>query len=374
MRRAIVLWAACATLALAACRPPLRVVVTEPPPVPTATPTPTTFDAVIRVALGDAGTAEARAGLEAVQAALSAANAGNLCNGRVRVTATALSLPRDAEAPGALNAARDAAFKLAKDDTTWLLITDADNGIVRVLLPELGVAAEQPIPIVGLSASAIGFTKPAEAAEPELYYPIGRPSLLRFAPDEATRAAALATWAVANGVREVAVIEDARRPGATAAVIAALGPLSVTMRGAPTPTMTATITRTNPGLVVYAGERATEAGQLLAGLRAAGYRGAFAGGAALGAPGFEVAAGAAAEGALMAEATSTTVERISQATKLAVTALGKVCADPSREAFRKALMASKDVGGVSLSAMGDVSPLPLRVLRRSSGAWVPVAR
>lgn len=349
---------------LAACRPPLRVPPNEIPP-PTSTPDPAVTWRV-------AAPADV---IAAIKAAVDAENGGALCDGKARLSVSAIAMPLDSDPPAAQRAVRDAALEAARDDRTWLLITTADSAAVRILLPELGVAHDDPIPVVGLGATAPGLTGPGNASEPDLYYPIGRPNFLRLTADDGARAEALAAYAASAGLRAVAVVGDARRPDVMDTIATRLKPLTVALQAAYAPTATATaILKASPDLVYFAGERGSEAGALAAALRAAGYPGRFAGGPALLAPGFIEAAGPAAEGALTADAAASPVARAGDAAVAALSAVKGVCATPSRDAFRRALVTPRDLavasGKLSIAASGDVQPMPVAVLRRVGNGWM----
>jgi ABC-type branched-subunit amino acid transport system substrate-binding protein len=148
-------------------------------------------------------------------------------------------------------------------------------------------------------------------------------------------------------------------------------------------------------LIYYAGENGPAAGSLLKALRAAGYTGRFAGGAALLSAGFLAAAGSAAENALTADAPapssadgfggaylkrfqaapSALAGRAWDAAKAALAATARICATPERDAFRKAFMSTRDFAGASgawsLQANGDARPAPLVIVARSGPAWIP---
>lgn len=380
-------------LALAACRPPLRVPPNE------ATPAPTPYNPTVRwrIAAGEPGSPGAQEVLNAVQLAVDEGTlSGSLCAGKVKIELVPESMPIESSAPGALARVRDAAFALSADAQAWLFITSADSGALRVILPEAGVAGEDPIPVVGLSAAAIGLTQPGNASEPDAYYPIGRPNFARLAADDGARAARFAEWAAGKGIRSATVVFDPQRPEIGDAVAVGLKPLSIDARRAldAPETVARALAAARPELIYYAGENGPAAGALLKALRAAGYTGRFAGGAALLSGGFLAAAGTAAEGALSSDAPapgaadgfgaayqkrfqsapSALAGRAWDAAKAALAATAKICAAPERDAFRKAFMGTRDFAGASgswsLESNGDARPLPLVVLARSGAAWV----
>ncbi len=385
--------AALGMLALAACRPPLRVPPNE------ATPVPTPYNPTVRwrIAAGEPGSPGAQEILNAVQLALDEGTlSGSLCAGKVKIELTTEPMPVESSGAGALARVRDAAFALSADARAWLFITTADSAALRVILPEAGVAGEEPIPVVGLAAAAIGLTQPGNASEPEAYFPIGRPSFARLAADDGTRAARFAEWAAGKGIRSVTVIFDPQRPEIGDAIATRLKPLSIDARkalDAPEAVARALVTA-RPEMVYYAGENGPAAGALLKALRAAGFTGRFAGGAALLSAGFLAAAGTAAEGALTTDAPAPGVAdgfgaayqkrfqtapsalagRAWDAAKAALAATAKICATPERDAFRKAFMSTRDFAGAfgswSLEPNGDARPVLLAVVARSGAAWV----
>lgn len=362
VRDAITLAAVCAAV-LTACGAPLPL----PPndiPQPTLTPD---LDVTWRVAAPADVVAAVRATVDAEQG-------GVLCGGKVRLRVNASTMPLDSDPPTALRAVTDAAMEAAGDNRTWLLMTSADSAAMRVLLPQLGVAAENPIPIIGLGATASGLTGPGNGSEPDLYYPKGYPSFLRLTADDGARAEALARFISGAGLRTVAVIGDANRSEVMDAISARLKPLTVTLQTSFAPTATAAaIIRANPELVYFAGERGSEAGALVSTLRAAGYPGRFTGGPALLASGFADAAGVAAEGALTADTTTRLVTRAGDAAAAALGALKAVCADPGRDVFRRALLSPRylttSFGTLTVTASGDVRPMPVAVLVRAGTVW-----
>jgi len=379
-------------MALAACRPPLRVPPNE------ATPVPTPYNPIVRwrIAAGEPGSPAAQEVINAVQLAVDEGTlSGSLCAGKVKVELVPDSMPIESIGPGALARVRDAAFALSADARAWLFITTADSTALRVILPEAGVAGEDPIPVVGLSAGAIGLTQPGNASEPDMYYPIGRPNFARLAADDGARAARFAAWAAGKGIRSATVVFDPPRPEIGDAIATRLKPLSIDASralGAPE-TLARALVTAQPELVYYAGENGPAAGALLKALRAAGYTGGFAGGAALLSAGFLGAAGPAAEGALSTDAPapatatgfgaayqkrfqvapSAIAGRAWDAAKSALAATASICATPERDAFRKAFMGTRDFAGASglwsLQPNGDAQPVPLVVVARSSPAW-----
>jgi ABC-type branched-subunit amino acid transport system substrate-binding protein len=380
--------------ALAACRPPLRVPPNE------ATPVPTPYNPVVRwrVAAGEPGSPSALEVFNAVQLALDEGTlSGSLCAGKVKIELVPESMPVDSSAPGALGRVREAALGLSADAQAWLFITTADSAALRVILPVAGVAGEDPIPVFGLSAGAIGLTQPGNASEPDVYSPIGRPNFARLAADDGARAARFAEWAAGKGIRNATVVFDPQRPEVGDAIATRLKPLSVAARHAldAPETLARALVTARPELIYYAGENGPVAGALLKALKAAGYTGRFAGGAALLSAGFLAAAGSAAEGALTTDgpvpgttegfgaayqrrfqvAPSALAGRAWDAAKAALAATAKICATPERDAFRKAFMSTRDFAGASgarsLSANGDAQPMPLVVVARSGNAWVP---
>ncbi len=384
--------------ALAACRPPLRV----PPSEATPESRPTNAEVNWRIAAGDPASPGAQAVMNALQLALEENNGGSLCAGKVRISIVAQPMPVESDPPAALRGVREAAFALAKDSQSWLMITSADSAAVRVILPEAGAAGGEPIPVIGLSAAAIGLTQPGNASEPEMYYPIGRPNFIRLTADDGARASVMALWAVSKGAQTVAVIGDARRPEITDAIAARLKPLAVKLQRsvgtAETVGATAAIARdvvtANPDLVYFGGESGTAGGQFAAALRTAGYRGRLGGGQALLSLSFAAAAGAAAEGALTTEspmpsgpfaanfekrfrvAPTALASRAYDAAKAAFAATQRVCETPTRDAFRRALLATKHFAGASgtwsVAPNGDTQPAPVVVVGYAGGAWAPV--
>lgn len=381
--------AALGALALAACRPPLRV----PPNEATPTPKPDNPTVRWRIAAGEAGSPGAQEVINAVRLAVDDGTlSGSLCAGKVKIELAAESMPIDSTAPGALTRVRAAAFALAADAQAWLFITSADSAALRTILPEAGVAGEDPIPVVGLSAAAIGLTQPGNASEPDLYYPIGRPNFARLAADDGARAARVAEWATGKGLRSATLVFDPQRPEAGDAIATRLAPLAVDARrplDAPEAASLA-LAAARPELIYYAGENGPAAGALLKSLRAAGFAGRFAGGAALLSAGFLETAGAAAGGVVTADAPAPTTDsgfgadylkrfqtapsalagRAWEAAKAALAATAGVCATPERDAFRRAFMAGK-TGAWSLAANGDAQPMPLVAVTRSGDAWIP---
>ncbi len=385
--------AALGMLTLAACRPPLRVPPNE------ATPAPTPYNPTVRwrIAAGAPGEPAAQEVLNAVQLAVDEGTlSGSLCAGKVKIELVSDSMPIESSANSALARVRDAAFSLAADDRAWLFITSADSGALRVILPEAGVAGEDPIPIVGLSAAAIGLTQPGNASEPDAYYPIGRPNFARLAADDGARAARFAEWAAGKGIRSATVVFDPQRPEIGDTVAVRLKPLVIDARRAlDAPEAAArALSTARPELIYYAGESGPAAGARLKALRTAGYTGRFAGGAALLSAGFLAAAGTAAEGALASDAPapgatdgfgaayqkrfqaapSAMAGRAWDAAKAALAATAKICATPERDAFRKAFMSTRDFAGAfgswSLEPNGDARPVPLVMVARSGAAWV----
>lgn len=385
--------AALGMLALAACRPPLRVPPNE------ATPVPTPYNPTVRwrIAAGEPGSPAAQEVFNAVQLALDEGTlSGSLCAGKVKIELVPESMPNESSGSGALGRIRDAAFALSADAQAWLFITSADSGALRVILPEAGVAGEDPIPVVGLSAAAIGLTQPGNASEPEAYYPIGRPNFARLAADDGARAARFAEWAAGKGIRSATIVFDPQRPEIGDAIAVRLKPLVIDARRAlDAPEVSARALATaKPELIYYAGENGPAAGNLLKALRSAGYTGRFAGGAALLSAGFLAAAGSAAEGALTTDAPapsssdgfgaayqkrfqatpSAMAGRAWDAAKAALAATAKICATPERDAFRKAFMSTRDFAGASgawsLQPNGDAQPIPLVMVARSGANWV----
>lgn len=385
--------AALGMLALTACRPPLRI----PPNELAPTPKPPNPIVRWRIAGGEPGSPGAQEILNAVQLAVDDGTlSGSLCAGKVKIELVPESMPIESSASGALARVRDAAFSLAADDRAWLFITTADSAALRVILPEAGVAGEDPIPVVGLSAAAIGLTQPGNASEPDAYSPIGRPNFARLAADDGARAARFAEWAAGQGIRSAAVVFDPQRPEIGDAIAVRLKPLSIDARRALDAPETAAraLAAARPELIYYAGEGGPAAGALLKSLKAAGYTGRFAGGAALLSAGFVAAAGTAAEGALTTDAPapgstdgfgaafqkrfqsapSAVAGRAWDAAKAALAATAKICATPERDAFRKAFMGTRDFAGASgawsLQPNGDSRPAPVVVVARSGAAWV----
>jgi ABC-type branched-subunit amino acid transport system substrate-binding protein len=385
--------AALGMLALTACRPPLRV----PPNELAPTPKPPNPIVRWRIAAGEPGSPGAQEILNAVQLVVDDGTlSGSLCAGKVKIELVPESMPVESSVSGALARVRDAAFRLAADEQAWLFITTADSAALRVILPEAGVAGEDPIPVVGLSAAAIGLTQPGNASEPEAYSPIGRPSFARLAADDGVRAARFAEWAAGKGIRSATVVFDPQRPEIGDAIAARLKPLAVdARRSLDTPeTVARALATARPEMIYYAGENGPVAGGLLKALRAAGYAGRFTGGAALLSAGFVAAAGSAAEGALTTDAPalgasegfgaayqkrfqaapSAVAGRAWDAAKAALAATAKICATPERDAFRKAFVGTRDFAGASgawsLQPNGDARPMPLVVVARSGAAWV----
>ncbi|MEO6060859.1 MAG: hypothetical protein ABIQ99_02850 [Thermoflexales bacterium] len=384
--------AALGALAFAACRPPLRV----PPNEATPAPTPGNPSVRWRIAAGEPGSPSAQEVLNAVQLAVDdGTQSGSLCAGKVKIELVPDSMPIESSGPGALARVRDTAFALSADAQAWLFITTADSAALRVILPEAGVAGEDPIPVVGLSAAAIGLTQPGNASEPDAYYPIGRPNFARLAADDGARAARLAEWATGIGVRNATVIFDPSRPEIGDAIATRLKPLTIDARRAldAPETVARALVTARPELVYYAGENGPGAGALLKALRATGYTGRFAGGAALLSAGFLAAAGSAAEGALSTDALapnatgdfgaayqkrfqanpSALAGRAWDAARAALAATARICATPERDALRKAFMGTRDFAGASgswsLQPNGDAQPVSLNVVARSAAAW-----
>ena len=385
--------AALGALALAACRPPLRVPPNE------ATPVPTPYNPTVRwrIAAGEPGSTGAQETLNAIQLALDEGTlSGSLCAGKVKIALAPEAMPTESSAPGALARVRDTAMSLSADTQTWLFFTTADSAALRVILPVAGVAGEDPIPVVGLSAAAIGLTQPGNASEPDAYYPIGRPNFARLAADDGARAARFAEWAAGKGIRSATLVFDPQRPEIGDAIATRLKPLAVEVRRAlDAPETTArALSTARPELVYYAGENGPVAGELLKALRAAGYTGRFAGGAALLSAGFLTAAGSAADGVLSTDASapgstegfgaayqkrfqvapSALAGRAWDAAKAALAATARICAEPGRDAFRKAFMNTRDFAGASgawsLQPNGDARPAPIVAVARSGAAWV----
>lgn len=380
-------------LALAACRPPLRVPPNE------ATPAPTPYNPSVRwrIAAGEPGSPGAQEVLNAIQLAVDDGTlSGSLCAGKVKITLAPEAMPTESSAPGALARVRDTAMSLSADTQTWLFLTSADSAALRVILPEAGVAGEDPIPVVGLTAAAIGLTQPGNASEPDAYYPIGRPNFARLAADDGARAARFADWASGKGIRSATLVFDPQRPEIGDAATSRLKPLAIDARRALEAPETAAraLASARPELIYYAGENGPAAGELLKALRAAGYAGRFGGGAALLSASFLAAAGSAAEGALSTDAPapgstdgfgaayqkryqaapSAIAGRAWDAAKAALAATAKICAEPGRDAFRKAFMSTQNSAGAagvwSLKANGDAQPVPLVVVARSGAKWV----
>jgi len=180
------------------------------------------------------------------------------------------------------------------------------------------------------------------------------------------------------------------------AIASRLKPLAIDARRAleAPETVARALASAKPEMVYYAGENGPAAGSLLKALRAAGYTGRFAGGAALLSAGFTSAAGSTAEGAMTTDASapsatdgfgaayqkrfqaapSAIAGRAWDAAKAALAATAKICATPERDAFRKAFMSTQNFAGAagvwSLQPNGDARPAPLVVVARSGAAWV----
>ena len=62
------------------------------------------------------------------------------------------------------------------------------------------------------------------------------------------------------------------------------------------------------------------------------------------------------------------------AAKAALAATARICAEPGRDAFRKAFMNTRDFAGASgawsLQPNGDARPAPIVAVARSGAAWV----
>jgi branched-chain amino acid transport system substrate-binding protein len=105
------------------------------------------------------------------------------------------------------------ARQAVRNGTSIAYIGELDNGATAVSLP---ITNEADILHVAPFSTLTGLTRPSDKGEPDKYYPSGKRTFARLAPNGATEARALASWLQETGAHRVAVADDGGQDGLSA--------------------------------------------------------------------------------------------------------------------------------------------------------------
>ncbi len=162
---------------------------------------------------------------------------------------------------------KENATAYAADDRVIGVIGTYNSGCAQAMIPILNQAADGAVPMVSPGNTAICLTRDADTCtggEPASLYPSGKRNYARVVPNDAAQGAGLVSYAAANGMKKVAVLnaaDDATSLGQAATFVnaAPTGGVKVTDRLAWDPgasdyrKLMRTVAAGNPDAILLAG-------------------------------------------------------------------------------------------------------------------------